>query len=44
MFVFVSCDNSRKGNPKVLVFSKTAGYVHASIPDETGAGAFRYPG
>ena len=37
MFVFVSCDNSRKGNPKVLVFSKTAGYVHASIPDGIAA-------
>lgn len=27
-----SCSNKRDGAPKVLVFSKTAGYKHASIP------------
>lgn len=27
-----SCSKKRNGPPKVLVFSKTAGYVHASIP------------
>lgn len=28
---FVSCKHTRPGKPKVLVFSKTAGYRHASI-------------
>ncbi|HEY9486718.1 MAG TPA: ThuA domain-containing protein, partial [Chryseosolibacter sp.] len=28
----VSCTNKREGNPKVLVFSKTAGFKHQSIP------------
>src|SRR5690606_30160062 len=27
-----SCSNKRDGAPKLLVFSKTAGYKHASIP------------
>ncbi|MDG1277881.1 MAG: ThuA domain-containing protein [Algoriphagus sp.] len=27
-----SCQNKRSGDPKVLVFSKTAGYYHQSIP------------
>ena len=27
-----SCDNEREGQPKVLVFSKTMGFTHASIP------------
>ncbi|PKQ44480.1 ThuA domain-containing protein [Confluentibacter flavum] len=27
-----SCSKKREGAPKVLVFSKTAGFVHASIP------------
>lgn len=27
-----SCSNKREGSPKVLVFSKTAGFVHTSIP------------
>ena len=32
-FVFTSCgDNKREGKPKVLVFSKTMGFKHASIP------------
>ena len=35
-FVLFSC-NKRSGNPKVLVFTKTAGYHHSSIP--TGAAA-----
>jgi cytochrome c len=30
--IYVSCKKSRSGKPKVLVFSKTAGYMHASIP------------
>ena len=34
--VLFSC-NKRSGNPKVLVFTKTAGYHHSSIP--TGAAA-----
>ncbi|MCC5936096.1 MAG: ThuA domain-containing protein [Lunatimonas sp.] len=36
MTVFVSC-TGRSGNPKVLVFSKTAGYYHQSIPDGIAA-------
>ena len=28
-----SCSNKRSGKPKVLVFSKTAGYLHESIAD-----------
>ena len=31
--VFLSaCDKKREGDPKVLVFSKTMGFKHASIP------------
>lgn len=30
--LYLSCNNKRSGKPRVLVFSKTAGYVHASIP------------
>jgi hypothetical protein len=30
--VLSSCSKKREGNPKVLVFSKTAGYYHESIP------------
>ncbi|MEO1010695.1 MAG: ThuA domain-containing protein [Bacteroidota bacterium] len=30
--VLVGCDHKRKGTPKVLVFAKTMGYTHASIP------------
>ncbi|MDB4292200.1 ThuA domain-containing protein [Maribacter sp.] len=29
---FTSCGNEREGTPKVLVFSKTMGFKHASIP------------
>ncbi len=29
---FTSCKQKRSGKPKVLVFSKTAGYRHSSIP------------
>ncbi|MDR8390917.1 ThuA domain-containing protein [Aliifodinibius sp. S!AR15-10] len=37
-FLFISsCSNQRSGPPKVLVFSKTAGYHHASIPDGIAA-------
>ncbi|WP_010518908.1 ThuA domain-containing protein [Croceivirga radicis] len=32
VFLVVSCTNKRKGEPKVLVFSKTEGFVHSSIP------------
>ncbi|MES1214903.1 MAG: ThuA domain-containing protein [Bacteroidota bacterium] len=31
LFLFSTCSNKRSGKPRVLVFSKTAGYVHASI-------------
>ncbi|MGB7393886.1 MAG: ThuA domain-containing protein, partial [Pricia sp.] len=31
-FIFASCGNQREGKPKVLVFSKTMGFKHASIP------------
>lgn len=34
---FSACSNKREGNPKVLVFSKTAGFVHESIPDGIAA-------
>lgn len=30
--IYVSCKKTRSGKPKVLVFSKTAGYMHKSIP------------
>ena len=30
--IMTSCSNKREGKPKVLVFSKTMGYKHASIP------------
>ncbi|WP_318309012.1 ThuA domain-containing protein [Flagellimonas crocea] len=32
LFVLVGCDKKRKGSPKLLVFSKTMGFKHASIP------------
>lgn len=32
VFVLSSCGNTRSGKPKVLVFSKTSGFVHSSIP------------
>lgn len=31
--LMMGCSNTRPGKPRVLVFSKTAGYRHASIPD-----------
>lgn len=36
---FLSCNNKRSGKPRVLVFSKTAGYYHTSIP--TGIAAIK---
>lgn len=33
LFLLSSCSNERSGPPKILVFSKTAGYHHASIAD-----------
>lgn len=30
--LFSSCSKKREGQPKVLIFSKTAGYYHESIP------------
>ena len=32
LLLVVSCDKKREGKPRVLVFSKTAGFVHSSIP------------
>ncbi|PRY84985.1 ThuA domain-containing protein [Mongoliibacter ruber] len=32
-----SCSNKRSGDPKVLIFSKTAGFYHESIPDGIAA-------
>ncbi|QEC66881.1 PKD domain-containing protein [Panacibacter ginsenosidivorans] len=32
-----SCSNKRSGNPRVLVFSKTAGFRHGSIPNGQAA-------
>ena len=32
VLILASCGNQREGNPKVLIFSKTMGYKHASIP------------
>lgn len=37
--VFAACSKKRSGQPKVLVFTKTAGFVHSSIP--TGAAAIQ---
>lgn len=40
VLIIVSCsDNERQGDPKVLVFSKTMGFKHASIP--TGIAAIQ---
>ncbi|MCW5517033.1 ThuA domain-containing protein [Muriicola sp. Z0-33] len=36
-FLIISCDNKRDGNPKVLVFSKTMGFKHSSIPSGIAA-------
>ncbi len=35
--VYGSCSNKREGKPVVLVFSKTAGFVHSSIPQGVAA-------
>lgn len=35
--IYISCNNERKGKPRVLVFSKTMGYRHASIPNGIAA-------
>ena len=32
VLITTSCSNKRDGEPKILVFSKTMGYKHASIP------------
>ncbi len=37
--LITSCSNKREGTPKILVFSKTMGYKHASIP--TGVAAIQ---
>jgi len=36
-FLIVGCDNKRDGKPKVLVFSKTMGFKHSSIPSGIAA-------
>ena len=33
----VSCSKKRSGKPRVLVFTKTAGYIHSSIPKGVAA-------
>ncbi|CAN5615079.1 hypothetical protein BH10BAC2_BH10BAC2_06260 [soil metagenome] len=35
--IYASCGNKRSGNPRVLVFSKTAGFRHSSIPNGQAA-------
>src|SRR4030095_3298558 len=35
--LIVSCGKKRSGNPRVLVFSKTAGFRHSSIPNGIAA-------
>ncbi len=35
--LLAGCSNKRKGPPRVLVFSKTAGFHHASIPEGIAA-------
>lgn len=37
MFFLASCTKKREGKPRVLVFSKTAGFVHSSIPQGIAA-------
>lgn len=37
--ILFSCDRKREGRPRVLVFSRTAGFVHSSIP--TGIAAIQ---
>src|SRR4051812_3787920 len=35
--IYFSCSSKRSGKPRVLVFSKTAGFRHASIPNGIAA-------
>lgn len=37
LIIGAGCSNKREGNPKVLVFSKTMGFKHASIQDGIAA-------
>ena len=37
LFLFASCTHHRTGNPRILVFSKTTGFHHASIDDGNAA-------
>lgn len=37
VIVYASCGNKRSGNPRVLVFSKTAGFRHSAIPSGKAA-------
>ena len=37
IFLLISCNKKRKGHPRLLVFSKTSGYRHASIPNGIAA-------
>ena len=37
MIALCSCSSKRSGNPRVLVFSKTTGFRHASIPNGIAA-------
>src|SRR5688572_23300507 len=37
VFLVLSCSKKRSGKPRVLVFTKTAGYVHGSIPQGVAA-------
>jgi len=38
MLSFIACSGGkRSGDPKILVFSKTAGFYHQSIPDGIAA-------
>ncbi|MHA7830763.1 MAG: ThuA domain-containing protein [Flagellimonas sp.] len=37
LFVLVGCEKKRKGSPKLLVFSKTMGFKHTSIPSGIAA-------
>lgn len=37
VILITSCSKKREGNPRVLVFSKTAGFVHSSISEGVAA-------
>ncbi|MBS1597924.1 MAG: ThuA domain-containing protein [Bacteroidetes bacterium] len=37
IFTFISCSHKRSGKPRVLIFSKTTGFRHASIPNGIAA-------